>query len=177
MLHALQKMKTSHSIFVSFPIKISKHPWIKIYLLEMQNEDMTSSFLRNWTKWSKFMVKTRKKCLRGMNTCFSFELSWFFWAHWQIFVPLLTINSFWSVSHFSRLGSCIFKLWSVSNTIHCVLPIHLHLENILMYCFPFNLFLKFSSILKFTFKTRRNPENRLAWADVNDWKNPNSYDF
>lgn len=41
-------------------------------------------------------------------------------------------------------GDCILKLWNVANTTKFVLPRHLLFENILMYCVPCNLFLKFA---------------------------------
>ncbi len=43
---------------------------------------------------------------------------------------------------------------TVSNRTHCVLPRHLHLENILTNCVPFSLLLIFSLIaLKMVFKS------------------------
>lgn len=49
---------------------------------------MSFLFCLNQWNWTRTSI-----CSMGMKMTFSFELSWFFWTHWQISVLVLIINS------------------------------------------------------------------------------------
>lgn len=61
LLHTITTKKLLLSCLSCFPVKISKHSWIQIHLLEMQNDSRYEVlFSENWSKLSGFMLKTRK---------------------------------------------------------------------------------------------------------------------